>query len=527
MNLNKLIILILILALKQNCFLQTINYNLLELKDSLMYLNNVIYSGIVVDYNVDGQVKSIYEVKNGRINGEYSKFYLQKNFNKSEYLDTTIVNNLMENVKQKEIKLAKLISDTVELSLKKNNIFQNEIGSEKKLLKLHERYYLDKLNEKNKKIYTEFTNKTTELKNKQLEINSIINQIKSEKTKLDDESSKKTFIPTKEFFCRMKNGVKNGDYIKYNEDYIKIEEGTFLNGKQEGMWYYYFKEGNLDSKGKYIQGDGSNLGNTGIPRNGRNGLWISYHKNGNLAQEAIYKNGLIEGSFKSYYENGKLQEESTMINDLENGISKYYYENGNLQEETNYFEGEKDGKGKIYYDDGSIKTEYTAKKGLLEGKCKHYYETGKIKTEYTYVNNNPHGPILVYDNSGNLQYKSSIDSTSKFKGKLFGDTYIYNSDGTINKSFYANLDGSVIDKTKKNTTIASNGNLNKSYNCKCCKNIIKGIKNGVDEYGNEFNTYSLELAKAFYKILNYENEYEYLRKETYKFCTLKCSRMCN
>ena len=425
MNLNKLILLILILAIKQNCFLQTVNYNLLKLKDSVIYLNNIIYSGVVVEYNIDGQVKSIYEVKDGRINGEYSKFHLQKNFNKSEYLDTAIVNNLMENIKQKEIKLAKLISDTVELSLKKNNIFQNEIGSEKKLLKLQERYYLGKLNEKNKKNYTEFTNKTTELKNKQLEIYSIINQIKSEKTQLDDESSKKTFIPTKEIFCQMKNGVKNGDYIKYNEDYIKIEDGAFLNGKQEGMWYYYFQEGNLASKGKYIQGDGTNLGNTGIPKNGRNGLWLSYHKNGNLAQEAIYKNGLIEGSFKSYYENGKLQEESTMINDLENGISKEYYENGNLKEEINYLEGEKDGNGKIYYDDGSIKTEYTAKKGLLEGKCKHYYETGKIKTEYTYVNNNPHGPILVYDNSGNLQYKSSIDSTSKFEGKLFGNTHIY------------------------------------------------------------------------------------------------------
>lgn len=45
----------------------------------------------------------------------------------------------------------------------------------------------------------------------------------------------------------------------------------------------------------------------------------------------------------------------------------------------------------------------------------------------------------------------------------------------------------------------SSVDINKTYNCLCCKGEIKGIYEGVDESGNEASPFSLDYYLSWYK----------------------------
>lgn len=97
---------------------------------------------------------------------------------------------------------------------------------------------------------------------------------------------------------------KNGD----------IEEGTYVNGKKEGTYKYYFKEDGNIEEGTYRNGliEGpfikynTNLGakEEGTYINGKKeGLATLYLKDGSKI-EGIYKNDVLEGPFKFILPNG-------------------------------------------------------------------------------------------------------------------------------------------------------------------------------------------------------------------------------
>jgi antitoxin component YwqK of YwqJK toxin-antitoxin module len=41
----------------------------------------------------------------------------------------------------------------------------------------------------------------------------------------------------------------------------------------EGTWSFYYENGKLKGIGNFLHGDGSDIGDTGIPRNNRDGNW--------------------------------------------------------------------------------------------------------------------------------------------------------------------------------------------------------------------------------------------------------------
>ena len=67
--------------------------------------------------------------------------------------------------------------------------------------------------------------------------------------------------------------------------------GSIKNGKRYGFWRNYFRNGQLNSKGKYKNGK-------------KDGLWIFYWDNGKLNHKGKYKNGLREGYWVDYNQYG-------------------------------------------------------------------------------------------------------------------------------------------------------------------------------------------------------------------------------
>jgi antitoxin component YwqK of YwqJK toxin-antitoxin module len=81
----------------------------------------------------------------------------------------------------------------------------------------------------------------------------------------DEEQKKKLFIP------RRLSG-ENSRFIQWNNDQ-PIKDGERINqythdGKKEGYWESYYSNGQLDSKGSYINGESD-------------GNWEKYFDNGN------------------------------------------------------------------------------------------------------------------------------------------------------------------------------------------------------------------------------------------------------
>ena len=104
----------------------------------------------------------------------------------------------------------------------------------------------------------------------------------------------------------------NGLYHEKNTNklfngYVKgIVNVKIVKGKYDGPYEQFFSNGQLRTKGFYVNGI-------------KNGLWESYHENGTLHSKGIYKNGFWEGLWVDHYEDGSIR-------------SKGFYQNGKLIE---------------------------------------------------------------------------------------------------------------------------------------------------------------------------------------------------
>ena len=74
-------------------------------------------------------------------------------------------------------------------------------------------------------------------------------------------------------------------------------EGTYKDGKQDGLWTYWYDSGQKKGEENYKDGK-------------RDGLWISWYSNGQKKFEDNYKDGGVEGKWIWWDENGQLRIES-------------------------------------------------------------------------------------------------------------------------------------------------------------------------------------------------------------------------
>ena len=84
---------------------------------------------------------------------------------------------------------------------------------------------------------------------------------------------------TGEFQGKLKNGKKEGPWVSYHKNGQISSKGAFKNGWKEGHWVTYYDNGQLETKGDY--------------KNVRfEGPWVVYHDNGQLMSKGTYKDGM-------------------------------------------------------------------------------------------------------------------------------------------------------------------------------------------------------------------------------------------
>ena len=84
----------------------------------------------------------------------------------------------------------------------------------------------------------------------------------------------------------------------------KIDHEGYTNGKREGLWESYYRNGQLHTKGVYRKGK-------------REGEWEFYFRNGQLECKGTYKNGNEDGVFE--FNNSKGQFDPSRSGNYKNG----------------------------------------------------------------------------------------------------------------------------------------------------------------------------------------------------------------
>ena len=155
------------------------------------------------------------------------------------------------------------------------------------------------------------------------------------------------------YYTKDTNKPYSGPVFSIYDINQKKEEGSLKEGKQEGLWTYFYENGQKKGEGSFKNGDGSDEGNTGIPRDGREGTWTFWSENGQKKQEGTYKDGELDGPFTEWYENGQKEQEGKFKDGKKNGLFTYWGRNGQKLEERTYKDGKEDGLWTLWSDNGT------------------------------------------------------------------------------------------------------------------------------------------------------------------------------
>jgi|TARA_B110000261_G_scaffold163793_1_gene210837 antitoxin component YwqK of YwqJK toxin-antitoxin module len=175
--------------------------------------------------------------------------------------------------------------------------------------------------------------------------------------------------------CVYKDGIENGPFTYWDKGGAISMIGQKVNDKNEGVWYDWWSNGNIR---KYY------IWENGI----QNGIDKYFNSNGTLDRIGKYSNGYQIGEWRFYYKNGQLKKlqffvdslspkELKVISKYENTIATLYFpvgtwkewdEKGNLISETNFDGSYEIDKQTYYYPSGAKKTE-TNFQGFHQGFC--------------------------------------------------------------------------------------------------------------------------------------------------------------
>lgn len=182
------------------------------------------------------------------------------------------------------------------------------------------------------------------------------------------------------------------------------KELSFINGKKEGAFTYYYPNGKKGITGNYISDQ-------------LEGKVISYYDNGKLYGTRNYVNGLLEGKQVYLHPNGTVLLEHHFTNDTLNGLYKTTYANGKTEEIFNYNKGLEDGIYQYYYENGQLWIEKEYKNGLLMNVNGSYDSQGKPLNFGTIKNGT--GTINYYTEEGKIYNVQTFKDGIKIKEEEF------------------------------------------------------------------------------------------------------------
>lgn len=169
---------------------------------------------------------------------------------------------------------------------------------------------------------------------------------------------------------KMKDGKKEGKWIGWYKNGQKLSEGIYKDGKRDGLWTDWNKSGWYESGQKNYEGtykDGK-----------EDGLVTWWYVDGQKESEGTYKDGKPDGLHTEWERNGQKKIETRYKDGI--GFRVVYYESGKKREQGNIKEGKRDGLWKSYdrNNDGYYEMVYKSGHGRWDGIYGEWWENGEI-----------------------------------------------------------------------------------------------------------------------------------------------------
>ena len=192
-----------------------------------------------------------------------------------------------------------------------------------------------------------------------------------------------------------KQGRRQGHWIKTDKDGSRIFEGTFEDGKEVGVFNYYYPDGTLKIRntftvpGRYCKHEafdskGRPLATGFFDQKNRDGEWRFFNNNGKVIKIATYRMGIKEGTHVIFNSAGDTAEVSTWKDNRRHG--RWWKRLGEKAYITGrYEEGLMQGHLKEYDNSGRLTRDCNYKNGMKDGVSK-YYENGNLTIDESWQN---------------------------------------------------------------------------------------------------------------------------------------------
>lgn len=225
------------------------------------------------------------------------------------------------------------------------------------------------------------------------------------------------------------------------------------NGKKSGKWLYFGKDipqanypdENLVMEGEYKEGK-------------REGTWRKYHKDGKtLLFVGDYQNNKPHGRFKKFNSDGFLTETGNFYSGKYNGLISKYYDNGFIMYKGEFYQGIENGEFSHYDKSGKVELSYHSYNGVVSKEMrnnevnnneaiKSLQQPTKVTEAKADENTTNLAPLIANPRVKNGSFnangynkiyndKDDILQDGTFKnGRLFdGKLYQYDNDGILFK----------------------------------------------------------------------------------------------
>lgn len=205
------------------------------------------------------------------------------------------------------------------------------------------------------------------------------------------------FLLTSYLLCPAQNRIDNqgrrqGHWIKTDKDGSRIFEGDFKDGKEVGVFNYYYPDGTLKMRNTFT-----------TP--GRYCSHEAFDKQGKLIAKGYYNQKNRDSVWHFYNEEGKLIKIASYRMGIKEGNHIVFNSNGDTAEVTGWQDNRRHGRWwKRTGEKGYITGHYV--KGGMEGTTREFDEKGKLSREGNYKNGVRHGSYNYYEN-GNMTVQES------------------------------------------------------------------------------------------------------------------------
>jgi antitoxin component YwqK of YwqJK toxin-antitoxin module len=189
-------------------------------------------------------------------------------------------------------------------------------------------------------------------------------------------------------------GRKQGHWIKRYLDNSIQYEGFFRDDHPVGEFRRYYRDSVLKSVLKFSN-------------DGREASAVLYYPNGNIASRGKYINQKKEGKWQFFSETIReyMYAEVIYKSDLRNGPAVSYYPDSTIAEKVIYVNDLRNGEWTRYYPSGALLLKSSHVNGKIDGKFETWFENGKPEFTGQYRKDGRDGPWVIYNEDGSVRYR--------------------------------------------------------------------------------------------------------------------------